>query len=64
VNGGTTCGLDLRYDLVSGTLVLAGPINIPAHIIDDDPRAFRRQRQRLGAANAASGASDNRHFAL
>jgi hypothetical protein len=61
---GAAGGLDLVDDLVGGRRRLALAGEAAAEVVDDDLGAARRQEQRVGAAQAAAGARDDRDLAI
>jgi hypothetical protein len=61
---GAAGGLDLVDDLVGGRARLALAGEAAAEIVDDDLGAARREEQRVGAPQSATGAGDDRDLAI
>jgi len=59
VDGPTSTRLDLPCDLPGRGAVRAGPVYVPAEVIDHHPGPFRGEEQRVGAAKASAGAGHN-----
>ncbi len=60
----TARGLDLRHDRVGDRGVAALAVELGAHVAHHDPRAARREQQRMRTTDAATSAGHDGHPAV